>query len=57
MFEDARAFWKAKDANPDSLSVDLRWEAMKPVLKKELPVHVFAEYSKQGRLGRRVVVD
>lgn len=40
-FDDARAYMKAKEAN-GGYPTDLRWEAMIPVLKKEIPVMVAA---------------
>jgi imidazolonepropionase-like amidohydrolase len=46
-FGDARAYMKAKEADVSKKTVyhetDLRWEALIPVLKKELPVFVHAD--------------
>ncbi len=48
-FADARAFWKAKDQGKKVLDVDLRWESLGPVLKKEIPVLVYANSVRQIR--------
>ena len=48
VFEDARAFWKAKDTSSD-LDVDIRMEALGAVLKKEIPIHVQANTVRQIR--------
>jgi imidazolonepropionase-like amidohydrolase len=45
-FEDALAYKRAKDANPN-LEVDSRWEAMLPVFTGELPVFVEANDYRQ----------
>jgi len=49
VFEEARAFWKAKDTPSSHLDVDLRMEALGAVLKKEIPVHVRANSVRQIR--------
>ena len=49
LFKDARAFWNAKDNGKATLDVDLRWEALGPVLSKEIPVHIFAQTARQIR--------
>ena len=41
-FDDARAYMKAREADM-GFPTDLRWEAMIPVLKKEIPVMVAAD--------------
>jgi imidazolonepropionase-like amidohydrolase len=50
-FKEARAYWKAKDAesseNIPHHKTDIRWEAMGPVLKKEVPVIVSARGIKE----------
>jgi imidazolonepropionase-like amidohydrolase len=48
-FEDARSFWKAKEAGAKPVDVDLRWESLDPVLKMEIPVHVYANSARQIR--------
>jgi imidazolonepropionase-like amidohydrolase len=47
-FEQAAAYHRARTANPDTL-VDLRWEAMLPVLAGELPLFAHAEELAQIR--------
>lgn len=47
--EEARAFEKAKAKGKSPLNVDLRLEAMIPVLNRELPVHIFANTARQIR--------
>ncbi len=39
-FENARSFQKAKSSDSDFVEVDLKWEALIPVLKKEIPIFV-----------------
>ncbi len=50
-FDQARAYWKAKQAEAKKgvpyHDTDVRWEAMIPVLKKELPVFVHANEIRQ----------
>ncbi len=41
MFETIKAYAKARDNNPEQ-AIDLRWEAMRPVLKGEVPLYVHA---------------
>lgn len=41
-FNDCRAYWKAKQAGEEAVDVDLRWEALKVVLDREVPVVVRA---------------
>ncbi|MCZ6671858.1 MAG: amidohydrolase family protein [Verrucomicrobia bacterium] len=48
-FKDARAFWKAKNKGDKTLDVDLRWEALAPVLNKTAPAHVYADSARQIR--------
>ena len=45
-FEDARAYALATAADP-TLPVDIRWEAMKPIFSRELPVIVDADDVRQ----------
>lgn len=47
--EEAKAFLKAKAGGEETLKVDLRLEAMLPVLNRELPVHIFADSVRQIR--------
>jgi imidazolonepropionase-like amidohydrolase len=42
-FDDARAYEKARKANPDQHSIDMRWEAMLPVLHGKRPMIVDAD--------------
>ncbi|MCA9123683.1 MAG: amidohydrolase family protein [Planctomycetaceae bacterium] len=42
-FDDARAYAKARNADPSGHPVDLRWEAMLPVLDREVPLVVDAD--------------
>lgn len=46
-FEASRAYWKAKESNLGPIDVDLRWEALKPVLEREIPVVVRASTLRQ----------
>jgi len=39
-FDNARSFHKAKSSESDFVEVDLKWEALIPVLEKEIPVFV-----------------
>lgn len=48
-FEQAKAFQKAKEKGAKPLEVDLRLEAMAPVLKQEIPVHIYADSVRQIR--------
>jgi len=45
-FADARAYHLAKEADPE-LPVDLRWEAMRPVLDGEMPIFIAADSYRQ----------
>jgi imidazolonepropionase-like amidohydrolase len=49
MFTDAHAFWKAKETEKIHLEVNLRLEAMGPVLNRTIPVHVSANSARQIR--------
>lgn len=46
VFREARAYDKARTAN-SSTKKDLRWEAMRPIFKKELPVYIQADDYRQ----------
>lgn len=46
-FAAARAYWKATLSGNGPVDVDLRWEALKPVLEKEIPVIVRASSLRQ----------
>jgi imidazolonepropionase-like amidohydrolase len=48
-FEDARAFHEAQAGGVKTLNVDLRWEALIPVLKRERPVFIIAGRIRQIR--------
>ena len=48
-FEDARAFQEAQASGVKALDVDLRWEALIPVLKRERPLFVIATRIRQIR--------
>lgn len=41
-FDAARRYHHARKAAPNTHPVDMRWEAMIPVLEKKVPVHIFA---------------
>ena len=49
LFDDARAFWRAKNSGKEPLKVDLRLEALGPVLKNEIPLHIYANTARQIR--------
>ena len=42
VFDDARAYMNAKEATDKPIPIDLRWEALIPVIKGQLPVYVNA---------------
>ncbi|MFQ5607919.1 MAG: amidohydrolase family protein [Candidatus Zixiibacteriota bacterium] len=46
LFDEARAYMHARAADP-STDIDLRWQAMIPVLKKELPLFIHANDFRQ----------
>ncbi|MCM2271090.1 MAG: amidohydrolase family protein [candidate division Zixibacteria bacterium] len=46
LFEDARAYWLAKQADP-RIKIDSRWEAMLPIFTRELPVIIYADDYRQ----------
>ena len=46
MFKTIKAYAKARDENKNQL-VDLRWEAMRPVLKGDVPLYIHADDYRQ----------
>ena len=48
-FDNARAYAKARNTPPEPQPIDLRWEAMLPVLNRELPLIVRANRADQIR--------
>lgn len=42
VFDDARSYLNAKKASDEPIPADLRWEALIPVLNREMPVYVTA---------------
>lgn len=45
--QDVRAYQKARQSNPETQPIDLRWEAMLPVLQGKLPLIVSADDAQQ----------
>jgi len=48
-FANARAFWKAKESGGTPVEVNLRWEALKPVLERRIPAIVTANSLREIR--------
>ena len=48
-FDDARAYLKARSANPDATATDLRWEAMRPLMDGDVAAFIHANSSAQIR--------
>lgn len=48
-FDDARAYLKARAAEPKTTNTDLRWEGMRPLLEGEVPAFIYANSSAQIR--------
>jgi imidazolonepropionase-like amidohydrolase len=54
---EARAYWKAREANPNAHNSDSRWEAMKPVLDGEANVMIHADDIREIQASITWVLD
>ncbi len=57
VFIQARAYWKARQANPDDHETDSRWEAIKPVLDGEVPVFIHANHVREMQTSIRWALE